>query len=68
MNLSMGQGLTVILFGIIAVVVLLKVLLMVHHQSKRVKELELRMNAMENVETQTAQSEMTTKESEQING
>jgi hypothetical protein len=51
MNLSMGQGLALILFGIVMIVVLLKILSLVHHQSKHVKELEMRMKAMEGFAT-----------------
>lgn len=48
--LDTAQSLAFIIFGLILVVILLKVLAMVHAQAKKVKELETRMDAVEEME------------------
>lgn len=44
--LSVAQSMAVLVLGIIAVIILLWVLVIVHKQTGRVKELEMRMKAM----------------------
>lgn len=44
--LSVAQSMAVLVLGIIAVIILLWVLVIVHKQTGRVRELEMRMKAM----------------------
>lgn len=50
MSLGVAQGITVLILGVVAVIVLLWVLVIVHKQAARVKELEMRMNAVDKLE------------------
>lgn len=45
--LSVAQSIVVLALGIVAVIILLWVLVIVHKQTGRVKELEMRMKAMD---------------------
>lgn len=47
--LGVAQSMAVFILGIIAILVLLGVLVMVHKQSGKVKELEMRMKAMDDI-------------------
>lgn len=50
MSLGVAQGITVLILGVVAIIVLLWVLVIVHKQAARVKELEMRMNAVDKLE------------------
>lgn len=54
MSLGVAQGITVLILGVVAVIVLLWVLVIVHKQAARVKELEMRMNAVDKLEANDA--------------
>lgn len=55
-DLSTTQSIMFIFISILLVIVLMKVLAMVHHQTRRVKDLEMRMKAMENMDAEEEQS------------
>ncbi len=57
MILDTAQSMTLIIVGILLVIVLLRVLVAVHHQSKKVKDLEIRMKAVEKLEQFEAEKE-----------
>lgn len=44
----------ILILGILAIIVLLGVLVLVHKQSQKVKDLELRMKAMDKLEAEQA--------------
>lgn len=50
MSLGVAQGITVLVLGVVAIIVLLWVLVIVHKQAARVKELEMRMDAVDKLE------------------
>ena len=50
MTLGTVQSIMILVLGAIAVIVLLYVLVIVHKQTGRVKELEMRMKAMDELE------------------
>lgn len=54
MMLDVAQSITLLIIGLLTIAILLKILFMVHGQSSKVKELEKRMKAFENIETQEA--------------
>ena len=60
--LGVAQSMAILVLGILAIIVLIGVLIMVHKQANRVKELEMRMKAMD-----TLQAENTT-EGDENNG
>ncbi len=47
--LGVAQSMAIFILGIISILVLIGVLVMVHKQSGRVKELEMRMKAMDDI-------------------
>lgn len=49
--LDVAQSATLLILGLLSLVILLKLLAMAHKQAGRVKELEMRMKAMEKLET-----------------
>ncbi len=56
--LDVAQSITLIVLGLLLVAILLKILVMVHGQSSRVKELERRVKAFEKTGIeQTAETE-----------
>lgn len=56
--LDVAQSMMVLVLGILAIIVLLGVLVIVHRQTNRVKELEMRMKAMDKLEAnQTTEGE-----------
>lgn len=57
MILDTAQSMTLIIVGILLVIVLLRVLVAVHHQSNKVKDLEIRMKAVEKMEQFEAEKE-----------
>lgn len=57
--LGVAQSMAIFILGIISILVLIGVLVMVHKQSGRVKELEMRMKAMDDIAT--TDNSMTTK-------
>lgn len=50
MTLSVAQSITLLIIALLAIAILLKILIIVHKQTNRVKELEMRMKAMEKME------------------
>jgi hypothetical protein len=57
--LDVAQSMMVLVLGILAIIVLLGVLVIVHRQTNRVKELEMRMKAMDKLEAnQTTEGEV----------
>ena len=57
MILDTAQSMAFIIVGILLVIVLLRVLVAVHHQAKKVKELETRMKAVEKLEQYEVEKE-----------
>lgn len=57
MILDTAQSMAFIIVGILLVIVLLRVLFAVHHQAKKVKDLEMRMKAVEKMEQFEAEKE-----------
>ena len=51
MTLDTVQSITLLVLAFLAIAILLKILSVVHRQTRRVKELELRMKAIEHVDT-----------------
>ncbi len=47
--LGVAQSMAIFILGIISILVLIGVLVMVHKQSGKVKELEMRMKAMDDI-------------------
>ena len=55
MTLDTAQSMTLLILALLAIVILLKILAVVHRQNRTVKELEMRMKAMEQLDaTQVA--------------
>lgn len=50
MTLDTVQSITLLVLAFLAIAILLKILSVVHRQTRRVKELELRMKAIEHVD------------------
>ena len=50
MMLDVVQSIAMLVIGLLAIVILLRILVIVHRQNWRVKELETRMKAMETME------------------
>lgn len=50
MILDVAQSMIILIMGVVTIAILLKILFIVHKQSTKVKELEMRMKAMENME------------------
>lgn len=50
MMLDTTQSLLLMLLGFLSIAILLRILIVVHRQYGRVKELEMRMNAIENMD------------------
>lgn len=57
MILDTAQSMAFIIVGILLVILLLRVLIAVHHQAKKVKDLEIRMKAVEKMEEFEVQKE-----------
>lgn len=51
MNADIAQSMAMLVMGVLAIIILLRILMIVHSQTKQVNELELRMKAMEKTET-----------------
>jgi uncharacterized membrane protein len=47
MTLGMAESFTLLILSVFAIIILVKILLMVHKQASKVKELEMRMKAFE---------------------
>lgn len=47
MDAATAQSMATLIIGILAIIILLKILMIVHGQNRHVKDLELRMKAME---------------------
>lgn len=54
MTLDVVQSMALLLISLLAIVILLRILVIVHGQKRHVKELELRMKAMEKMNGQTS--------------
>lgn len=54
-DMSVAQSVAFLVISILLVIILIRILAMVHHQTRRVRELETRMKAMENMEVETKQ-------------
>jgi|GEM_PF-1138144 len=52
MTLDVAQSVTLLIIAALAIVILLRILAVVHNQTGRVKELEMRMKAMEKMDAQ----------------
>lgn len=50
MTLDIVQSMALLIISLLAIVILLKILAIVHHQTGKVKELEMRMKAMEQLD------------------
>jgi membrane protein implicated in regulation of membrane protease activity len=61
-DLSVAQSITFIIISILLVIILIKMLQMVHHQTKKVKELEMRMKAMEGLRQPQLDTEVETED------
>lgn len=48
--LGEAQSIALLVIAALAVVILLRILMIVHHSARRVKELEMRMKAMEKLD------------------
>lgn len=48
--LGEAQSIALLVIAALAVVILLRILIIVHHSARRVKELEMRMKAMEKLD------------------
>lgn len=53
MNADIAQSMAFIVIGILMIIILLKILFIVHGQNRHVKDLELRMKAMEKADEAT---------------
>ena len=53
MNADIAQSMAFIIIGILMIIILLKILFIVHGQNRHVKDLELRMKAMEKADEAT---------------
>jgi len=53
MNADIAQSMAMLVMGVLAIIILLRILMIVHSQTKQVNELELRMKAMEKTETKS---------------
>lgn len=63
MTLDVAQSVTLLIIGLLTIAILLKILVMVHGQTSKMKELEKRMKMVEHVE-----GEETVKNESQANG
>lgn len=54
MTLDVVQSMALLLISLLAIVILLRILVIVHGQKRHVKELELRMKAMEKMNGQAS--------------
>ena len=54
MNADIAQSMALLIIGILAIIILLRILVIVHGQNRHVNELELRMKAMEKAEQKPA--------------
>ena len=50
MTLDVAQSMALLIISLLAIVILLKILAIVHRQTGKVKELEMRMKAMEQLD------------------
>ena len=48
--LDVAQSIAILIIGLLAIIILLRILMIVHGQTGRVKELEMRMKAMEKMD------------------
>lgn len=48
--LDVAQSIAILIIGLLAIIILLRILVIVHGQTGRVKELEMRMKAMEKMD------------------
>jgi hypothetical protein len=49
-----AQSIALLVIAALAIVILLRILVVVHHQTRKVKELEMRMRAMEKLDADEA--------------
>jgi len=54
MTLDTAQSIVMLVVALLMIVILLRILMIVHKQTGRVKELEMRMKAMEKMDVDTA--------------
>lgn len=52
MTLGLVESMTLIIIALFSIIILLRILMVVHGQTGKVKELEMRMKAMENMEAE----------------
>ncbi len=52
MTLGLVESMTLLIIALFAVIILLRILMVVHGQNGKVKELEMRMKAMENMDAE----------------
>lgn len=52
MTLDVAQSAALLIMATLAIAILLRILSVVHNQTSKVKELEMRMKAMENMEVE----------------
>lgn len=65
MILDVAQSISLLVIALLAIVILLRILVIVHKQTGRVKELEMRMKAMEKIDAdKVADTNDTTDETE----
>lgn len=55
--LGEAQSMALLIIAALAIVILIRILMLVHHQSGKVKELEMRMKAMEKLDAEDAAAE-----------
>lgn len=58
--LGEAQSIALLIIATLAIVILLRILMIVHHQTGRVKELEMRLKAMEKLDAEAAAKTDTT--------
>ena len=57
MILDMAQSMSLLIISLVSALVLLGILVIVHKQTAQMKELEMRMKAMENIEVSEEKTE-----------
>lgn len=65
MILDTVQSMMFIVLGVVAVAILLRILVIVHKQTRRFKELENRMKAMEHIDAEDVETTIVDKEHNQ---
>ncbi len=53
MTLGMAESIVLLFIALLSIIILLRILVVVHHQTNKVKELEMRLKAMDNMEVET---------------